>query len=113
VPSKKVRDRNPMEYGYFVQDLLEGAELARKDGDYFLVVAYYRALVKAVPERAKSWSKLCEAYAVVNDHERAAKICATALALPGVELQDYTRYVRETLLLPRKPSPETTKQLKE
>ena len=79
-----------MEYGYFVQDLLEGAELARKNGDYYLVVAYYRALVKAVPERAKSWSKLCEAYAIVNDHERAAKMCGTALSLPGVELQDYT-----------------------
>ena len=113
VPDKKTRNRNPMEFGYFVQDLLEGAELARKNGEYFLVVAYYRALAKAVPERAKSWSKLCEAYAVVNDHERASKMCATALSLPGVELQDYTRFVRETLLLPGKPSPQLASQLKD
>ncbi len=112
VPSKKARDRNPLEYGYFVQDLLEGAAGAYKNGDDYLVVDYYRALVKAVPERAKSWGKLCEAYATVNDHERAAKMCATALALPGVELQDYLRFVRETLRIPGKPSPETVGHLK-
>lgn len=112
VPSKKARDRNPLEYGYFIQDLLEGAAGAHKRGDDYVVVAYYRALVKAVPERAKSWGKLCEAYATVNDHERAAKMCGTALALPGVELQDYLRFVRETLRIPGPPSPETVGRLK-
>jgi hypothetical protein len=113
VPNKKQRDRNPMEYGYLIQDLLEGAEMARKNGDYYTVVAYYRAIVKAVPERAKSWSKLCESYAIVNDHARAAKTCSTALSLPGVELQDYMRYVHETLLLRGKPSPETAAKLRD
>ncbi len=113
MPTKRQRDRNPMEFGYFLQDLLEGAELARKNGDYGAVVRYDRALVKAVPERAKSWSKLCEAYAIVNDHDRAAKACGTALALPGVELQDYMRFVHETLLLPGKPTPETAGKLKD
>jgi hypothetical protein len=113
VPSKKARDRNPLEYGYFVQDLLEGAAGAYKRGDDYVVVAYYRALVKAVPERAKSWGKLCEAYATVNDHERAAKTCGTALSLPGVELQDYLRFIRETLRIPGKLSPETSGRLKD
>ena len=104
IPSKRQRDRNPMEFGYLLQDLLEGAELARNDGDYYGVIRYYRAVVKAVPERAKSWSKLCEAYAIVNDHGRASKACGTALSLSGVELQDYSRFVHETLLLPGKPT---------
>jgi len=113
VPDRRARNRDPIEFGYFLQDLIEGAELARKRGDYFGVVRYYRAIVKAVPERAKSWSKLCEAYATINDHERASKTCGTALSLPGVELQDYTRFVRETLSLPGKPAPETVAKLKE
>jgi predicted Zn-dependent protease len=113
VPDRKQRLSNPMEFGYLIQDLLEGAELARKAGDYQSVVRYNRAVVKAVPERAKSWSKLCEAYAWVNDHARASQACGTALSLPGVELQDYTRYVRETLLLPGKPTAATAAKLKD
>jgi hypothetical protein len=113
VPNKRQRDRNPIEYGYLLQDLIEGAAMAKKRGDYYGVIRYDRALVKAVPERAKSWALLCEAYATVNDHVRASKACGTALSLPGVELQDYTRYVRETLSLPGKPAPETVTKLKE
>jgi hypothetical protein len=98
VPTPQQRDRNPLEFGYFLQDLLLGAENARKAGDHALVVRYYRAVVKAVPDRAKGWSKLCEAYAVVNDHVRAAKSCSMAIDLPGTEFQDYPRFVHETLL---------------
>jgi predicted Zn-dependent protease len=100
VPTTKQRDRNPLEFGYFLQDLLSGAEMAQKAGAYHAVVRYYRAVVKAVPDRAKGWSKLCEAYAVVNDHERAAKASSYALDLPGTEMQDFTRFVHETLLKP-------------
>ena len=113
IPNKNQRLRNPMEFGYLLQDLIEGAEMARKRGDYYGVVRYYRAVAKAVPERAKGWSKLCEAYALVNDHLRATKACGTALALPGVELQDYTRFVQETLLLPGRPTTETVAKLKD
>jgi predicted Zn-dependent protease len=113
IPNKRQRDRNPIEYGYLLQDLIEGAEMARKQGDFHGVVRYDRAIVKAVPERAKSWGMLCDAYATVNDHERASKACGTALSLPGVELQDYMRYVRETLLLPGKPKAETVTKLKD
>src|SRR5262245_24065672 len=53
IPTAKQRDRNPLEYGYFLQDLIEGAEQARRAGDHAAVVGYYRAVVKAVPDRAK------------------------------------------------------------
>jgi tetratricopeptide (TPR) repeat protein len=113
VPSPRERDRNPLEFGYLLQDLIEGAEMARKAGDYQGVVHYYRAIVKGAPERAKGWSKLCEAYALVNDHQRAATACGSALSRPGVELQDYTRFVHETLLLPGKPTPANAAKLKD
>lgn len=93
VPSARERDANPMEYGYLLQDLLDRAERARKEGDHQAVARYYRAVVKAVPERAKGWSKLCEVYETLGDRERAVRACKFALARPGVELGDYVRYV--------------------
>jgi tetratricopeptide (TPR) repeat protein len=97
VPSHAERDKSPLEYGYYIQDLLERAAQAEKTQNDQGAIAYYRALVKAVPERAKSWGKLCEAYERVNDHERAAAACGTALLRPGVEVQDYVRFVHATI----------------
>jgi hypothetical protein len=93
IPSNEERDRNPLEFGYLLQDLLERADQAQKKGDHGAVVRYYRAVAKAVPENAKGWSKLCEAYERVHDRERAIRSCRYAIDRPGVELQDYVRYV--------------------
>jgi len=93
VPSDLEKNRNPLEFGYFLQDLLERADQARKEKDYQAVIRYYRAVAKAVPDNAKGWSKLCEAYDVVHDRERAIGACRYALDRPAVELQDYVRYV--------------------
>jgi tetratricopeptide (TPR) repeat protein len=92
VPTAKERDSNPLEFGYFLQDLLEEAELARKNNDLQAVIRFYRAVAKAVPDNAKGWSRLCEAYELVKDRERAIRACKYALARPAVELQDYVRY---------------------
>jgi hypothetical protein len=97
VPTHAERDKSPLEYGYYIQDLLARAVDAEKAQNYEGALRYYRALVKAVPERARSWGKLCETYAIVNDHERAAAACGTALMRPGVEVQDYVRFVHETI----------------
>jgi hypothetical protein len=93
VPNAKDRDRNPLEYGYFIQDLLERADQAQKNKDYSTVVRYYRAVAKAVPENAKGWSKLCEAYERLHERERAIGACRYAIDRPGVEVHDYVRYV--------------------
>lgn len=93
IPNSKDRDRNPLEFGYLLQDLLERAEQARKDRDFPAVIRYYRAVAKAVPENAKGWSKLCEAYEIVNDRERAIRACRYAIDRPAAELQDFTRYI--------------------
>jgi hypothetical protein len=93
VPNAKDRDRNPLEYGYFIQDLLERADQAQKAKDFGMVVRYYRAVAKAVPENAKGWSKLCEAYERVHDREHAIGACRYAIDRPGVEAHDYVRYV--------------------
>jgi len=48
VPGARARDASPLEFGYFLQDLLEKAERARKDNDMPAVIRFYRAV--AVPK---------------------------------------------------------------
>jgi hypothetical protein len=93
VPPDEVKNKNPLEFGYFVQDLLTEAEHARQQKDYGALVRFYRAVAKSVPDMAKGWSKLCEAYRLVNDPVRAARSCKNALERPGAELNDFVTYV--------------------
>lgn len=111
VPSVKERNANPLEFGYFLQDLLERGERARQENDLRAVVLYARAVVKAVPERAKSWTKLCEAYERVADRDKAIRACKAALTAAGVELQDYLHYLHLVLDKEGDLSPEERKSL--
>lgn len=97
LPSAAERDRNPLEFGYLLQDLLERAEHARATNDLRGVIRYYRAVAAAVPDSPKPWVKLCEAYETAGDRERAVRACRFAIERRGVELQDYIRYVRLVL----------------
>jgi hypothetical protein len=102
VPSDVEKRDNPIQFGYFLQDLLAKGEGARKRKDFSAMVRYYRALAKAVPDQATSWSQLCEAYMLANDPAHGARACKTALERPGAELKDFTRFVSLTL---QKPEP--------
>jgi len=93
LPDDKEENAHPMEFGYFLQDLITRAEAARKNKDYPAVVKYYRAVAKAAPNRATGWSKLCEAYELVGDNERGARACRYAMDREGASLQDYVRFV--------------------
>jgi tetratricopeptide (TPR) repeat protein len=94
VPTPKQRDGNPLEYGYFIQDLLAKAEAAIKRQDHQAAIRYYRALALAVPDRAVAWSRLCKAYEIVNDRQRAIGACRYAIDREGAELKDFSRFVR-------------------
>jgi hypothetical protein len=97
VPSTELKNKNPLEYGYLVQDLLANAEQARKLKDYAALVRYYRAVAKAVPEMAKGWSKLCEAYRLIADYGKAARACRFATERPGAETADFVDYATLTM----------------
>jgi hypothetical protein len=97
VPPDAVKNKNPLEFGYFVQDLLARAEEAKAQKNYAALVGLYRAVAKAVPDQAKGWSKLCDAYRLVNDRARAARSCKNAIERPGAELNDFVSYVNLTL----------------
>lgn len=113
VPTPKQRDGNPLEFGYFVQDLLAKAEIATKKQDHQAAIRYYRALAIAVPDRATAWSKLCEAYEVVQDRGRAIGACKYAMDREGGTLVDYQRFVRVMVKNPGDLSPEERTLLNE
>ncbi len=93
VPTRQQRIGNPVEFGYYLQDLLARAEAATKKNDHQRAIKYYRALASALPEHAQGWSLLCGAYERAHDRERALRACKYALDREGAELKDYHRYV--------------------
>ena len=93
VPTPKDRDGNPLEFGYYLQDLLAKAEMATKKNDHQAAIRYYRALSISIPNQAQGWSKLCQAYETAGDRQRAIGACKYAIDREGAELKDFTRFV--------------------
>lgn len=104
VPTPEQALRNPLEMGYFLMDLIARADAATARGDHSAAVRYYRAMAKAVPERATAFSKLCQSYEALGDLTSARESCQKALGRSGVTTQDYARWVRLTLRQPGAPS---------
>lgn len=91
VPTDQQKNRDPLQFGYFIMDLSDRGELAVKSGDHATAIRYYRALAKAVPDRATAFSKLCQTYAAMNDRQHALASCRGAALLEGVKVEDYLR----------------------
>ena len=92
IPSEKERNAEPLEFGYWLQDVVLKAERATKRGDHAAAVKFYLALAMAVPDQAVSFVKLCEEYEALGDIARATSSCADALLRNGVQVKDYTRF---------------------
>jgi tetratricopeptide (TPR) repeat protein len=92
VPNDERKNRNPLQFGYWLMDLTFKASEASKKGDHAAAIAYYKALVKAVPDRSVSFTRLCESYEASGDWTDALETCATALTRPGVTISDYQHY---------------------
>ena len=112
VPTSKQRIGNPLEFGYYLQDILARAEAATKRNDLDGAIKYYRALSAAVPEQATGWSLLCETYQKAGDRERALRACRYALQRRDVELKDYHRTVDLILARPGDLTAEERAELK-
>lgn len=107
MPSAKERDGDPLEFGYWLQDIALKAELATKRGDHPAAARFYAALAQAVPDRAVSFVKLCDEYDAIGDREKAIAACGDALLRDGVTVWDYSRFVH---LVIGKPGALTTKE---
>jgi tetratricopeptide (TPR) repeat protein len=113
IPDEKARNSDPLEFGYWLQDLALKAERAAKAGDHAAAVRYYKALAQTVPDRAISYVKLCEEYEALGDHDRAVNSCGEALLRDGAKVRDYTRFVQLTLAKPGQISQKETAALKQ
>ncbi len=102
IPSEKARNADPLQFGYWLQDLAFKASRARERGDHAAAVKFYSALAMAVPDEAVAFVELCKDYEAMGDLEKAIQTCGDALLLEGTTVKDYARFVD---LLLSKPGP--------
>lgn len=100
VPPPQVRDARPLEFAYYLQELIERAARATQRKDHRKAARYYRALAKAAPERSVAFSRLCESLEAGGDVAGAIGACKEALAREGAVLNDHLRFVRLVLARP-------------
>jgi hypothetical protein len=94
IPSVERQNRDPLEFGYLLQDLLFKAKVAKDKGNHAAAARYYMALAKAVPQRSYSFGRACEELAAAHDRARALVFCRQALTLDGVTPDDYATFVK-------------------
>lgn len=92
IPTEAERNKEPLDFGYFLQDLAAEGAYAEKKGDYAAAVKYWRALAKAVPDTATGFRRACRAYEQLKDRVHGLDFCGSTLNLEGAELEDYLHY---------------------
>lgn len=92
IPTVDERDKDPLQFGYFLQDLNTEAVRAEKKGDWQSAVKFWRADAKAVPDMAIGFGRACRAYQILGDVTMALEFCARALNREGSTVEDYLRY---------------------
>ncbi|MES1157778.1 MAG: hypothetical protein ABUL67_01640, partial [Haliangium ochraceum] len=89
--------KNPLQLGYFIQDLLDHASRAEKAGNLASEVRYFRALTKVAPNEAYAPRKACEIYEKMGDIPNAIIACRTVLGRPGLTVGDSVHFVNLVL----------------
>jgi hypothetical protein len=112
VPSQEDRDRRPLQFGYYLQDLATRAEEAAKRGDHAAAARFYRALFKAAPEVSYAPRKVCEALEAAHDVAGAVLACRTAITREGTTAADYVHFVNLVLSQPGQLPPLEQTELK-
>lgn len=97
VPTVAQRERNPLQFGYWVMDLTDKGDAAVGRGDHEAAARYWRALARAVPDRSVAFAKMCASYRAIGAHASAVASCKAALARPGVAVDDFARYLEVVL----------------
>jgi tetratricopeptide (TPR) repeat protein len=92
IPSIEERNKDPLQFGYFLQDLNNEAVKAERLGDWRAALRYWRADALAVPDMAIGFGKACRAYQMLGELEHAIEFCSRALNRDGATVEDYLRY---------------------
>ncbi len=113
IPTDKEKNSDPLQFGYWIQDLIAKAEHASKRGDHAASAKLWDALGIAVPDRAVAFGKACEQYEALADYDKAIDACGHALLRDGLTVSDYTRFVRVVLAKPGPLAPKETIALRQ
>jgi tetratricopeptide (TPR) repeat protein len=105
VPTQAQLNADPLQAGYWIQDLILKAQVASKHGDHEAAVKYYRAMYKAVPDKAGALRYLCNEYDTLGQIDNAVNACGQALMLNGLTVNDYVHFLRLILGKPGMLSP--------
>jgi len=100
IPTIAERNADPLEFGYFLQDLSAEALKAERASDFRKAVKFWRASAKAVPDEAVGFARACRAYQALGERENALPLCARALALHGATAEDYLRFSEAMVATP-------------
>ncbi len=111
VPRLDVANKNPIGFAYLVMELGGRAEKAVKANDLPQAIQYFKAIAKAVPDKAVAFSRLCELYEKQGKRAEAIVHCDIAINREGVTLTDYERLVRLVLAKPGKIEPPLIQKL--
>jgi hypothetical protein len=103
VPTVEQQNGDPLQFGYFLQDLIVRGQRATDRRDHAAAVRYYLALAKAVPTRATAFSKLCESLEAAGRTAQAIEACRAATGLEGVVASDYLRLAQLILAKHNRP----------
>jgi hypothetical protein len=100
IPDLKARNAKPIEFGYFLQDLVTYAQAAARAGDHLSESRYYRAFTKAVPDSRAGFARLCQSLDAAHQREEALAACKQALGLAGATVEDSVRFAHLVLAKP-------------
>jgi hypothetical protein len=111
VPSDSDKNGDPLQFGYWLQDLALKAEQAEARGDHAAAAKFYHALTLAVPDRAVGFVKMCGQYEALGDRAKAIDACGDALLRDGLTVKDYTHFVHLVVAEPGRLSDKQTAAL--
>ena len=93
VPAPAQQMKNPVQFGYLLMDLSDRADRAYTAKDFDRAARYYKAIIKAAPQKSVGYSKVCLSYMGMNDLEKAREFCHEALFHEGVAPLDFLRFL--------------------
>jgi len=113
IPSEADRNADPLQFGYWLQDVTWKGEHASRKGDHAAAAKYFGTLADAVPDRAIGFTLACNEYEALGDLDHAINSCGQALYRGGALVKDYAHFVELVLAKPGKLGKKETDKLAE
>jgi hypothetical protein len=100
VPTPEQAMKNPLNMGYLLMALADRADVAAQRKDHSKEAKYYRAMVKAVPDRSIGYRRACAAHDLAHELDKAIEMCRGTLGAGGVTIEDHLQFLRMLLKKP-------------